>query len=53
MANFFIFELIKKSLCIFIEYGVREREIKFIGLFEDIGVHIIHISRLIITYTLE
>ena len=39
---------------ILVEY-FREREIKFIGLFGDKGhwVHLIHISRVIITYTLE
>ena len=33
----------------------REREIKFIGLFGTVAirVHIVHISRVIITYTLE
>ena len=34
----------------------RERDIKFISLCggtEDIGVHIVHMSRVIITYTLE
>ena len=34
MAKFFIFELIKKSLCIFIEYGVwidiKKTEFKYL-----------------------
>ena len=30
-----------------------EREIKFIGLLGDIQVHLVHMSRVIITYTLE
>ena len=50
------FKLINKNIYITDHMLLRERETLSLSSFlrtEDIGVHIVHISRLIITYTLE